>query len=236
MNNFKAFMRAKGFYLALLACILAAALSSFWAIRSMTQHLGGENSTSMEDDALWELPEEPVDQNVTDIPVLEEKPATSSQPSSSQSGAQQQQTAPPASSEPAAPSEPVSVQPVSGQITAIFSGDELVYSETLGDWRTHNGVDIACEAGATVKACRGGTVTAVYEDGLWGKVVELEADGVVFRYTGLADVSVKTDAQVAAGDSLGKVGETYAEALDQSHLHLEVLKGGAYVDPQNYFG
>ena len=34
------------------------------------------------------------------------------------------------------------VSPLSGQVVEAFSVDQLVYSETLGDWRTHDGVDI----------------------------------------------------------------------------------------------
>ena len=42
-----------------------------------------------------------------------------------------------------------------------YSGDELVYSSTLGDWRTHNGVDYACAQDAQVCAPAAGKVTAV---------------------------------------------------------------------------
>ena len=38
---------------------------------------------------------------------------------------------------------------------AAFSGNELVYSATLGDWRTHNGADYAAPAGE-VTAGQGG--------------------------------------------------------------------------------
>ena len=43
MNRVLAFFRGKGFYLALMACILAAALCSFWAIRTVTQQLGSKD-------------------------------------------------------------------------------------------------------------------------------------------------------------------------------------------------
>ena len=38
------------------------------------------------------------------------------------------------------------------QVLNSYSGDELVYSKTLGDWRTHNGVDYAASRGAEVTA------------------------------------------------------------------------------------
>ena len=38
-----------------------------------------------------------------------------------------------------------------------------------------------------------------------------------------------------AGQMIGKIGETMAETGAETHLHLEVLKGGNYVDPEHYF-
>ena len=55
-----------------------------------------------------------------------------------------------------------------------YSGDELVYSSTLGDWRTHNGVDYACAQDAQVCAPAAGKVTAVDTDSRWGSVVCIE--------------------------------------------------------------
>ena len=37
------------------------------------------------------------------------------------------------------------VAPLRGDVLTAFSMEELVYSPTLGDWRTHNGVDIAAQ-------------------------------------------------------------------------------------------
>ena len=40
------------------------------------------------------------------------------------------------------------VTPLRGDVLTAFSMEELVYSPTLGDWRTHNGVDIAAVPGS----------------------------------------------------------------------------------------
>ena len=237
MEQFKRFMRAKGFYLALAACVLAAAVSSAWAIRSITKNLIGGESSAPQEEPTWEIPDTPVQNPAKDVPVEPTAPPASSSVSSgsaSASGSQPPQSAPAAPTAPPASPAPAFVPPVSGQTLAGFSGDELVYSETLGDWRTHNGVDLAADAGDSVRCARAGTVSAVYEDGLWGRVVEVTADGLTFRYTGLNEVAVSVQQQVAMGDTLGTVGECYAEAALPSHLHLEVLKDGAWVDPVEY--
>lgn len=237
MEQFRRFMRAKGFYLALAACVLAAAVSSAWAIRSITQNLIGGEESAPKEEQQWELPETPVQNPAKDVPVEPTAPPASSSASSGSVSASESQpplTTPAAPTEPPASPAPAFVPPVSGQTLAGFSGDELVYSETLGDWRTHNGIDLAADAGDEVRCARAGTVNAVYEDGLWGRVVEVTADGVTFRYTGLDEVAVSAQQTVAMGDTLGTVGECVAEAALDSHLHLEVLKDGAWVDPAGY--
>lgn len=236
MNKITSFLRDKGFYLALLACILAAAISSFWAIRNMMQRLDTpDTKTPLQEEGIpWELPQAQVDQKVEDIP----KPASSAPPqaaSSSQAVSPQPQAESEGSGDAAEQAGVSFVQPVSGPISKEYSGDELVYSETLGDWRTHNGVDISCAEDATVRACAAGTVTAVYEDGNWGQVVEVESDGVVYRYAGLApDLAVTVGDELRAGAKLGMIGEISAESAEKTHLHFEVLKGGSTVDPMPY--
>ena len=235
MNRFRSFMRDKGFYIALLACILAAALSSFWAIRSMMERLEKTPPEGKQEESPWQVPQVQAEQKTPDVPI-EPSPSAAPRPSSSSaSGQPAPQPGAEASGEAAAPDAASFVQPVSGQITAGYSGDELVYNETLGDWRTHNGVDIACAADATVKACRAGRVTAVYEDGSWGTVVEMESEGVVFRYLGLdGEPAVAAGDQVAAGDKLGVIGEVLCESADGPHLHFEALRGGVYTDPMEF--
>ena len=53
----------------------------------------------------------------------------------------------------------------------------MIKGQTLGDWRTHNGIDIKAEAGAQVKACQNGKVTSVRDDDIWGTVVEIQFEG-----------------------------------------------------------
>ena len=71
MKRFTAFIREKGFYLALLACILAAAASSVWAIRTVVGRLNGtaESQSSSEEEFVWDAPELPVERNAEDVPI-----------------------------------------------------------------------------------------------------------------------------------------------------------------------
>jgi putative M23 peptidase domain protein len=78
-------------------------------------------------------------------------------------------------------------------------------------------------------------VARAYEDPQWGGVVELNAGKLTVRVCGLADIAVKEGDTVAVGDALGTVGELPAESAMETHVHLEFLEDGAYVDPAEYF-
>lgn len=142
----------------------------------------------------------------------------------------------PAPEEPAAAPAPSFVWPVDGQTGQEYSGDELVYNETLKDWRTHNGLDIFCEAESPVKSAVAGRVTAVYEDGMWGQIVEIDDGAITWRYCGLASgsVLVKAGDEVLAGQAIATLDQAPAESALEPHLHLETLRGGNYEDPRQY--
>lgn len=242
MEQMKRFLKQKGLYFALLACIALACAACFWAIRDA---MTGEKTPSQEEE-LWNQSSQTVTGQVEDLPEPTAVPQQTASPkpqlSSAASSGQSTSGTPspePAESETAPDSSPLPadslIWPVEGSILQGFSGDELVYNQTLKDWRTHNGVDIASPQGTLVVAMEDGTITAVYNDALWGTVVEEEAGGKLWRYCGLeAEVRVAAGDPVAAGDTLGRLLTGDAESSDESHLHLELLREGQYQDPATY--
>ena len=128
--------------------------------------------------------------------------------------------------------------PLSGSIMKSHSVETPVFSQTLGDWRVHTGIDISAEIGTDVKAVAGGTVTAVRNDHFMGKTVEVTHNGgIVSVYSNLSNdgISVKVGDTVLAGDKLGVVGDTsLTELADESHLHFEILVSGVSVNPLDY--
>ena len=123
-----------------------------------------------------------------------------------------------------------------GDVLTAFSMEELVYSPTLGDWRTHNGVDIAAQQGTTVLAASAGAVLSVTDDPLMGTTVVLEHDnGYQTTYANLqAKPNVEAGDPVSAGQIIGAVGTTAAAESGQPHLHFAVTKDGKAVDPNEY--
>lgn len=198
MNSIKAFLKAKGLYLVCLALVFAATITGIAAIRSVVR--GVEDLTRIQKQALeegtdvWDSPDAAVNQPAQDVPVATAQPspapsAAGSASSSLQQGAGQSGSASGGTGSSAASSAQQGTLPHAGwngKVSQAFSGNTLVYNPTLGDWRTHNGTDYTAEQ---VTAVAAGTVTAIADDALWGRVVEVtDAQDRVWRYCGLEEL------------------------------------------------
>ena len=129
------------------------------------------------------------------------------------------------------------VWPVGGEIVNAFTGSELVYSRTMADWRVHNGIDLAADAGSRVLAVSSGTVEEVRDDDLYGTTVVIDhGNGLKSIYSNLAGTPAVAEGDtVSAGSVIGSVGDTAkAEIGEVSHLHFEMTLNDAEVDPADY--
>ena len=131
----------------------------------------------------------------------------------------------------------VVVLPIQGEVLTAFSVDQLLYNETLDDWRTHDGVDIAAAEGDAVLAACAGTVSSITDDPLMGTTVVIQhSGGYETTYANLqVEPAVETGDTVSAGQTIGAVGTTAAaEAAQGAHLHFSVAKDGEAVDPDAF--
>lgn len=129
--------------------------------------------------------------------------------------------------------------PVSGEIDREHSPQRLMYDETMGDWRTHEGVDILAPAGSTVTASRGGIVESVVQDDLYGTTVTVDhGDGTKAVYSNLAELTAVTVSEsILPGYIIGAVGDTaLCEVSQDEHLHFALTVNGESVDPLSYLG
>jgi len=129
------------------------------------------------------------------------------------------------------------IYPVEGEIIKEYSKDNLVFSETLQEWTTHNGLDIKAERTTVVKASEEGTVAAIKNDPRYGLTVVIEHnDGYKTVYSNLLTAEfVIEDEKVSKGQTIGTVGNSAAfEIADEPHLHFELLKDNEYLDPKAY--
>lgn len=233
MNHIKQFFREKGLYLFCLAMVFAATAAGILALRTVVSNVADLTRTrkeALQNDSAWTQPDTAIDKPAQDVPKPTTTPAATEKPSATPAPAAAQ--APKATAAP--PAQTVTKPGIwDAKPLAAFSGNELVYSATLGDWRTHNGADYAAPAGESVYPAKAGKVDSVTEDALWGYVVEItDKNGVTWRYCGLTDTEVKAGDSVTTATSIGKAGSVPAEASGEAHLHLECIKDGAYLDPE----
>lgn len=127
--------------------------------------------------------------------------------------------------------------PVEGEILKEYAQENLVYSTTLDEWVTHNGIDIKAEKTEVVKASADGTIKAIKNDPRYGLTVVIEhVNGFTTVYSNLLTAEfIEEGEEVKQGQTIATVGNTATfEISDESHLHFEILKDNKYVDPELY--
>ncbi len=129
--------------------------------------------------------------------------------------------------------------PLGTEISRDYSPDVPAYSATMGDWRTHAAVDFAGPDGSQVKSVSAGTVSGIYNDTLYGQVVEINhGNGVMAKYCGFEPESleIKVGTEVEKGTLLGYLGTVPCEKNEGSHLHFEMTCNGVVQDPVAVLG
>ena len=133
--------------------------------------------------------------------------------------------------------DPEFKMPVEGEIMREYAKDNLVYSATLDEWVTHNGIDIAAEKTTVVKASADGTVKSIKNDPRYGLTIVIEhVNGFTTVYSNLLTAEfVEEGETVEQGETIGTVGNTATfEIADEAHLHFEILKDNENLDPELY--
>ncbi len=127
------------------------------------------------------------------------------------------------------------VMPTVGEISKDFSKDTLVFSETMNDYRTHCGVDFACEYGEPIKCFSDGSIESFENDPLNGMtMVVRHSDSLITRYCNLSTElpeGVEVGSIVRAGDSIAFAGDPgILECAEGCHLHFEIERDGMKVN------
>lgn len=129
--------------------------------------------------------------------------------------------------------------PASGVISKGHDATLQVWSETMGAYKVHLGIDITTEQGAPVFAAADGTVSKIWDDAMMGKCVSIDhGDGIFTFYKNLDPVlseGIEKGTVLQSGQQIGTVGESaMAELADEPHLHIEMTVNGIAVDPTDY--
>ncbi len=200
----EAFLKGRGFYVVLFACVAVIGVSA-WALFFSGLSAGDEPEESVAvmaadagtilrpDDGvtvpagndgfdgeptLWDL-----------IPksgaAAEDKPEVKAQPGKTDSEESGEKAPEPAKEPAPAPKQETAspapakdaltfIWPLSGEIVAEYSPAVLIYNKTMNDWRTHDGIDVEAKLGTKVLSCAAGTVTEVYDDAMMGTTVVID--------------------------------------------------------------
>ena len=128
-------------------------------------------------------------------------------------------------------------KPVEGEIVREFAQENLVYSETLEEWVTHDGIDIKADKTTVVKAAEAGVVKSIKNDPRYGLTIVIEHDDTYQTvYSNLLTSEFVVEGEtVEKGQSIGTVGNSAVfEIADEPHLHFEILKDSIAIDPSIY--
>ena len=126
--------------------------------------------------------------------------------------------------------------PLAGEIYREFAMDDLIYYESIGEWRVHKGVDIKPKDTLIIESAFAGTVESVNNSEITGTEIVIDhGNNIKTLYSNLVSASVKAGEKVQQGQEIGNVGKTVSiEASDGAHLHFELLVDGKNVDPMDY--
>ncbi len=121
--------------------------------------------------------------------------------------------------------------PLNNKVIKNYSDGDMVYSKTMDDWRTHDGIDVGGNIGDNIIAVQDGKVLEVTVDEMWGDTVVIQhGNGLKATYRGVKS-TVKKDAEIEQGQVIGTLVAIPIEEKDGAHVHLETEVDGKTADP-----
>lgn len=239
-SNFKLFLKNNGFYLVLVVCLLAVGT----AIALITL----PKAEVPEQAAEQTVPEQEIvivgqsnDQTLQDLlertkPTHTPQPLPTALPSQVPSALPTEEPKEVPKTQGSAAASKVA-PPVTGTVVFGYATDKLIYSVTLDQWTTHDGVDIVAAAGTEVRCVFSGTVSKVEKNDTLGYCVRVtHSNGRETLYGNLgADLRVAEGDRVNQGDILGTVGTSaISECALDPHVHFALYVDGKPKNPEAY--
>lgn len=104
-----------------------------------------------------------------------------------------------------------------------------------GEWKFHNGVDLANSMGTPIYAARSGVVTVATHGRTYGEYVTINhGDGYSSLYAHMTHYVVSKGQQVTKGQLIGYMGTSGRS--NGPHLHFSIFYNGSTVNPMDYIG
>lgn len=120
------------------------------------------------------------------------------------------------------------IVPVTGTITSEYGARDEIFD---GVNSYHTGIDIANALETEIKSATDGKVVKTQSmDKYYGNNIEIECNGVIFKYAHLNEIKVSEGDEVKQGDIIGLMGSTGMST--GSHLHFEIIVDSRTIDPR----
>lgn len=239
MQTKKSFLNSKGFYIAIILSVVTVTVATYVAINMTVNNITDqakveenikENTKEFEEQANAEdeSPTYDANNNVTNVPAVDDANKNSVSSSMPESKPKTDDT------KPVVPKSTKLILPLKGNAINPYSNGEMVKSVTLNEWRTHDGVDLMSEVGTPVKSAGAGTVKSSYKDPMWGNCVVIShPNEIETHYYNLdSNVLVSKGQTVKLGDVIGNIGTSAdIEAAIEPHLHFAVKQNDQWINP-----
>lgn len=123
--------------------------------------------------------------------------------------------------------------PMNGDILMNYSGDQVVYFSTLGQYKCNPALMIKGDVGQEVLCSYKGTITDISENEETGLTVTMDiGSGYQLIFGQLKDLSVKKGDSLLEGETIGHLAEPTKYFLEEgSHLYFQVNENEESVDP-----
>ncbi|MDR1700095.1 MAG: M23 family metallopeptidase [Lachnoclostridium sp.] len=234
------FYRQKGFYISLMAGIIAIIAFTAICLNTIGNNQGGDEEPPIEDNLLASASMEPVE--IPDIPVepeaeavVKDIPAESKKPKTKPTVKPRTETASQPNKPPAMhfDQEKGLLWPITGNVLLTYSPDKVIYFKTLAQYRTNSAMVIESEVDAKVKASADGIVKSVSTSEELGTILTMSiGDDFTVSYGQLKDVKLKKGDSVKEGEVVGKVAQpTKYYSVEGPNLYYQVKSGKDTVNP-----
>lgn len=232
-ERLEAFFAGKGFYIVLVLCVAIIGASAYFLFTSSKSDVEEITGSGFEE-VTAPLDEDP---EMAAPPEVIEEPDADEQNALLEDATDTEETGTWTEQEAETAVDAQYIWPMEGQIDVPYSVTALIYSTKMGDWRTHDSVDIAAALGTQVLAVCSGQVEKVYTDDMGGMTVIIQhSGGLRSIYSNLAEVpTVYEGDNIMTGEVIGAVGATApGETKDNPHLCFKLTLDGQSVNPSDY--
>lgn len=247
-TNKKGSKTSKGFYIALGVCLIAIGAAAWTTYDGVKNYMNPSpiqaesSTTSTASPGSDKEAGNPVSGIFADPSQASSEPEsssseTSSKPKKDESSKPKDEPSAPASSQTSSSASDgeLNIYPSGQKVTKPFSGKDPIFSQTLNDWRVHEGVDFSAEKGSMVKAVSAGTVKDIYEDPMLGTTIVITHKDFDAYYSGLGSTTlVRKGDKVKLGQDIGSINVVPCESVEENHLHFGIKQNDQWVNPLDF--